>query len=127
MSYIQELERERKLRKIRGPRADAPATAAPKAGIGRTRCGPVRGTLNQSDRDRLPDKAFGQPALRKYPLYVLVDGVAVPDKEHAVNAKARAAQQFDGGHMSRAALGAIVKRADVVIAQCARNDARKRK
>lgn len=133
-SYLKQLERERKLQKIRGKRGgrDNPgrsSNSTETAGrnhvkIDRTRCGPRKGSLSAADRDMLPGSAFAQPKGRKYPLYVVDDGAAVPDREHAINAKARAAQQFDGGRMSRAALGDITRRANVVIALCDRIEAK---
>jgi hypothetical protein len=127
--YLRRLERERKLEKIRG-KVGAPAPgrssrAPDTAGNGhvkidRNRCGPRKGSLSAAERDMLPGTAFAQPKARKYPMYVVDGGAAVPDREHAINAKARAAQQHDAGRMSRAALGDITRRANVVIALCDR-------
>lgn len=128
-NYLKELERERRLEKIRGKagpssngaqRAAAPAAPTGKVKLSRERCGPRKGTLSTADRDRLPGAAFGLTDQRKYPLYVVIDGEGLPDREHAVNAKARAAQQFDRGRLSRVALGMITQRADKVIALCDR-------
>lgn len=47
--------------------------------------------LTESHRDKLPKSKFGEPGLRKYPM---------PDKSHAVNAKARATQQEEKGNLS---------------------------
>ena len=133
MNYLKQLERERKLQKIRGKRAaDSPGRSSnptetagrPHLKIERNRCGPRKGTLTAADRDLLPGSAFAQPKRRKYPLYVVDAGAAVPDREHAINAKARAAQQYDGGRMSRSALGEITRRANVVIALCDRIEAK---
>ena len=131
--YLRRLERERKLEKIRGKvGAAAPArssraheaTGNGHVKIDRSRCGPRKGSLSAADRDVLPGSAFAQPKARKYPLYVVDGGAAVPDREHAINAKARAAQQHDGGRMSRAVLGDITRRANVVIALCERIEAK---
>lgn len=131
--YLRRLERERRLQKIRGkvgaPAAGRSLMATQTAGSGhvkidRSRCGPRKGSLSAADRDVLPGSAFAEPKARKYPLYVVDDGAAVPDREHAINAKARAAQQHDGGRMSRAALGDITRRANVVIALCDRIEAK---
>lgn len=47
--------------------------------------------LTARDRKKLPASDFGQPAKKAYPM---------PDKAHAVNAKARAAQQRKAGRLS---------------------------
>jgi hypothetical protein len=57
-----------------------------------------RGTLKRSQ--------FGLPGKRKYP---------IPDKSHAVNAKARAKQQRKRGKLSKSAYEKIVARANKVI------------
>lgn len=89
-----------------------------KAPINRNVCGPRKGDLLSAARGRLPDAAFGLPALRKYPLYVLYRGQAVPDHGHAVAAKGRATQQFERGTITRAQLREIHRRADRVLAMC---------
>lgn len=50
-----------------------------------------RGKLSASDRRELPTSTFGLPGERKYPM---------PDRSHAANAKARAAQQVAKGNLS---------------------------
>lgn len=47
--------------------------------------------LNAAARKRIPVREFGLPGSRKYPM---------PDKAHAVNAKARATQQVKAGNLS---------------------------
>jgi hypothetical protein len=80
--------------------------------------------LKSKDRYALPDWAFGlagdgSRSSRKYPLYVLDrQGYPVPSKSHAINAKARAKQQLDEGHLRRPQYNEIVKKADDVIARC---------
>lgn len=49
------------------------------------------GLLTTKARKALPSDEFGEPGLRKYPM---------PDKEHAVNAKARATQAVKAGRMA---------------------------
>lgn len=127
---LAEIERRRRLEKIRGkvggsssapPRPSKPgANGGGFAKIDNTRCGPRKGSLSTVEREFLPPAAFAQPGPRKYPLYVIEEGRALPDREHAVNAKARAAQQYDAGRLSFAALGAIIKKADGVIDICDR-------
>lgn len=46
--------------------------------------------LSTEERNKLPAKEFAGPD-RSYP---------VPDRSHAANAKARAAQQYNKGHIS---------------------------
>jgi hypothetical protein len=48
--------------------------------------------LSDQQRDKLPDSKFGLPDERKYPM---------PDKAHARNAKARAAQQEEKGTITK--------------------------
>lgn len=59
--------------------------------------------LPTSKRNALPKKSFGLPAQRKYP---------VNDRSHAVNAKARAQQQFNKGAISKGQLAEINALAD---------------
>jgi hypothetical protein len=47
--------------------------------------------LDTQERNSLPKKEFGLPNERKYPM---------PDREHAINAKARATQMHDKGLLS---------------------------
>lgn len=137
---LREIERRRRLEKIRGkvgggttsspparrskPTPKGAPLAAGFAKIDHTRCGPRKGSLTTLERELLPPAAFAQPGPRKYPLYVIEQGRALPDREHAVNAKARAAQQYDAGRLSFAALGAIIKKADIVIDVCDRIEAK---
>ena len=48
--------------------------------------------LNAGRRNALPKSDFGEPGKRAYPM---------PDKSHAANAKARAAQMAKKGKLSR--------------------------
>ena len=57
-------------------------------------------------RKKLKKSQFGLPGKRKYPM---------PDKAHAVNAKARAKQQRKRGKLSKSAYEKIVARANKVI------------
>ena len=57
-------------------------------------------------RRKLKKSQFGLPGQRKYPM---------PDKEHAVNAKARAKQQRKRGTLSKSAYEKVVARANRVI------------
>ena len=67
------------------------------------------GPLSERQRDRLPDKAFGIPAERKYPM---------PDPDHAANAKGRAKTAKQRGEITATQYDAIVRKADRVIARC---------
>jgi hypothetical protein len=59
--------------------------------------------LQTSTRNALPPAKFGLPKQRKYPM---------PDKVHAVNAKARAKQQLDMGKLGNADYRKIRAKAD---------------
>jgi hypothetical protein len=63
-------------------------------------------TLDEHDRDKLKESQFGLPDERKYPM---------PDKAHARNAKARAAQQEKKGNLSAADERKIDRKADKVL------------
>ena len=67
------------------------------------------GPLSERQRDRLPDKAFGIPAQRKYPM---------PDPAHAANAKGRAKTAKQRGELTAKQYDAIVRKADRVIERC---------
>ncbi|MHB8960494.1 MAG: hypothetical protein ACYDAN_12775 [Candidatus Limnocylindrales bacterium] len=62
--------------------------------------------LSEKQRDRLPEKAFGLPEERKYPM---------PDKAHARNAKARAAQQEEKGTITQSEERKIDRKADQIL------------
>ena len=57
-------------------------------------------------RRKLKKSEFGLPGKRKYPM---------PDKAHAVNAKARAKQQRKRGKLSKSAYAKVVANANKVI------------
>jgi hypothetical protein len=62
--------------------------------------------LDTKKRDSLPKSEFGLPEERKYPM---------PDKSHARNAKARAAQQEKKGTITKAEETKIDRKADRVL------------
>ena len=62
--------------------------------------------LTTAKRKALPQSSFALPATRSYP---------VPDKSHAANAKARAAQQVAAGNLSPSAEHQIVKKANSIL------------
>lgn len=62
--------------------------------------------LKSKQRKELPDKVFGLPEEHKYP---------IPDKSHAANAKARAAQQEKKGNITKAEEEKIDRKADKVL------------
>jgi hypothetical protein len=62
--------------------------------------------LTERQRDKLPDSAFGLPEERTYPM---------PDKAHARNAKARAAQQEERGTITAAEERKIDRKADRIL------------
>lgn len=59
-------------------------------------------------RAKLPKGVFGLPGERKYPM---------PDKSHAVNAKARATQMVNEGKLSNSSKNKIDRKANNVIAK----------
>lgn len=62
--------------------------------------------LMEKARKKLPEKDFGEPKERKYPM---------EDKTHARDAKARASEMEHKGKLSGAAEKAIDRKADRVI------------
>jgi hypothetical protein len=67
------------------------------------------GKLTTEKERKLPDKAFGLPESRKYPM---------PDPSHARNAKARAKQMKTKGKLSKKDYDRIVRKANRVINHC---------
>lgn len=62
--------------------------------------------LSAAKRKKLSKSEFGEPKARKYPM---------PDKSHAANAKARAAQMVKKGKLSEAAKEKIDALANKII------------
>lgn len=62
--------------------------------------------LTAAERAALPAAAFGIPKRRGFPM---------PDPSHAANAKARAKQAVNDGHMSKATEKEIDAKADKVL------------
>ena len=63
------------------------------------------GTLTTARRKKLPSSEFALPG-RRYP---------VEDKAHARDAKARASQAFNAGHLSAAEKSKVDRKADAVL------------
>lgn len=63
-------------------------------------------TLSTGARKAIPTSEFGLPGKRKYPM---------PDKSHAANAKARATQQVEAGHLSTSAAAKIRAKANRIL------------
>jgi hypothetical protein len=61
------------------------------------------GKLDAADRKELPSSDFGEPSERKYPM---------PDRSHAIDAKARAKQMLNRGTISQAQYDKICAKAD---------------
>lgn len=59
--------------------------------------------LTSKSRKKLPKSSFGEPGKRAYPM---------PDKSHARNAKARAAQMVKKGKLSKSAQAKIDAKAN---------------
>ncbi|MGB2625452.1 MAG: hypothetical protein WAK20_01575 [Candidatus Acidiferrum sp.] len=64
--------------------------------------------LNAARRNSLPASEFGEPGARKYPM---------PDKRHAVNAKARATQMTKRGKLSPEAAARIRAKANRILGE----------
>ncbi len=64
------------------------------------------GILKAAARNKLPASKFGEPGSRKYPM---------PDKAHAVDAKARATQMVEKGKLSEAAAARIRAKANKML------------
>ena len=62
--------------------------------------------LKSAQRNKLKSSTFGMPKERKYPM---------PDKSHAVNAKARATQQVKKGKLSSGTAKKIKAKANKVL------------
>ena len=62
--------------------------------------------LKSSTRNSLPKGEFGLPGSRKYPM---------PDRSHAVNAKARASQMVKAGKLSSASKAKIDAKANRIL------------
>jgi hypothetical protein len=76
------------------------------ANVSRRSRGASMATLSEKKRDKLKSSTFGLPEERKYPM---------PDKSHAGNAKARAAQQVKQGNLTKAEEKKIDQKADRVL------------
>jgi hypothetical protein len=63
--------------------------------------------LTAAKRKKIPKGEFGLPGERKYPM---------PDKSHAINAKARASQQVKKGNLNKSSEKKIDSKANRVIA-----------
>lgn len=62
--------------------------------------------LSSQSRNALPERAFGLPGSRKYPM---------PDKSHAANAKARATQMVKRGKLSASSKQKIDAKANRIL------------
>ena len=63
-------------------------------------------TLSTRRRNALPESAFGLPGSRRYPM---------PDRNHAIAAKARASQQVKKGNLSKSSQAKINAKANSII------------
>lgn len=62
--------------------------------------------LKAATRNKLPKSDFGMPESRKYPM---------PDKSHAINAKARATQMVKKGKLSSSSASKIRTKANKIL------------
>ncbi len=73
--------------------------------------------LTEKDRAKLPSKEFGLPEKARTPDAKKESGnYPMPDKAHARNAKARAAQQRKAGNLTKDEFARINRKADKVLA-----------
>jgi len=63
-------------------------------------------TISTKARSNMPASKMGLAKQDKYPM---------PDRSHAANAKARAKQQLDAGHITAAEYGTICAKADAIL------------
>ena len=64
--------------------------------------------LDAAERKSIPKSEFGEPGSRKYPM---------PDRSHAANAKSRAKQMLDAGHISESEYDKICAKANKVLGE----------
>lgn len=65
-------------------------------------------TLKSAQRNKLKKSTFGLPGKRKYPM---------PDKAHAINAKARATQMVKKGKLSKSSEKNINAKANKILSK----------
>lgn len=63
-------------------------------------------TVSAKERKDLPKSKMGLPSQGKYPM---------PNRSHAANAKARAKQQLDAGHITSSEYNSIVAKANAIL------------
>jgi len=72
--------------------------------------------LSSKKREKLASKDFGLPEKARTPEQKRESGnYPMPDKAHARNAKARASQQHEAGHLSDDELKRIERKADRIL------------
>ena len=71
--------------------------------------------MDAKERHGLAAYMFGLPGERKYPLYEMRNGKAVPSRTHAIDAKARATQEHDKGKLSEKKKEEIFHKADRIL------------
>ena len=69
--------------------------------------------LTSKQRHQIPSSEFGLPKQRKYPM---------EDRSHAIDAKARAKQQFDRGNLTPEQLRKIDKKANRILGKDEKNE-----
>jgi hypothetical protein len=62
--------------------------------------------LTAKQRNKIPSKKFGLPGKRAFPM---------ENRSHAINAKARAAQELEAGRLSKSEYDQIVSKADRIL------------
>ena len=73
--------------------------------------------LTEKDRAKLPSKEFGLPEkARTAEAKKQTGNYPMPDREHAISAKARARKQRKAGHLTKDEFARINRKADKVLA-----------
>ncbi len=72
--------------------------------------------LTAKKREKIPSKEFGLPEKARTPAQKRETGnYPMPDKAHARNAKARAAQQREAGNLTKDELERVDRKADKIL------------
>ncbi len=72
--------------------------------------------LSPKKREKIPSKEFGLPEKARTPSQKRETGnYPMPDKAHARNAKARAAQQHEAGNLTKDEMERIDRKADKIL------------
>ncbi len=82
--------------------------------------------LTAAQKKKIPKADYGLPR-KKGPEGGVKSGYPMPDKDHAINAKARASQQYKKGNLSKSQYDKIVAKANKKIKSAGGKVSRKKK